>query len=53
MADDAEIPLFTDASPVAIVLDDAPTNVAPDLRVITATDFTSDAAEALEPRRSI
>ena len=53
MADEPEIPLFTDVPPVAIALGDAALNVAPDLRPITAVDFTSDAAEALEPRRSI
>ena len=53
MADEPEIPLFTDVPPVAIALGGTASNVAPDLRVITATDFTGDAAEALELRRSI
>ena len=53
MADEPEIPLFTDVPPVAIALDDAASNAAPDMRLIAAVDFTSDAAEALEPRRSI
>ena len=53
MADEPEIPLFTDAAPVAIALDASASNAAPDVRPIAATDFTSDAAEALEPRRSI
>jgi len=53
MADEAEIPLFTDAPPVTIALGGAASNASPDLRSIAAVDFTSDAAEALEPRRSI
>ncbi len=53
MSDDAEIPLFTDVQPVAIALGDPPTNAVPDMRPIVAVGFTSDAAEALEPRRSI
>lgn len=53
MADDAEIPLFTDAAPVAIALGDSPTNAVPELRPIASTDFTGDSAESLEPRRSI
>ena len=53
MADEPEIPLFTDVPPVAIALGDSPTSAAPELRPIAAVDFTSDAAEALEPRRSI
>jgi len=53
MADDAEIPLFTDSAPVAIALGTTPTNDAPELRPIDAVEFTNDAAESLEPRRSI
>ena len=53
MADEPEIPLFTDVPPVAIALDGAASNASPDVRVIPATDFTSDAAEPLEPRRTI
>jgi hypothetical protein len=53
MADEPEIPLFTDVPPVAIALGDSPTNAVPDLRPIAATDFTGDFAEPLEPRRSI
>ena len=53
MADEAEIPLFTDVPPVAIALGQTSTNAAPELRPIAAVDFTSDAAETLEPRRSI
>jgi hypothetical protein len=53
MADEPEIPLFTDTEPVAIALGESPTNAAPDLCPIAATEFTGDAAEALEPRRSI
>ena len=53
MADESEIPLFTDVPPVAIALGGAASNAAPELRPIAATDFTSDAAESLEPRRSI
>ena len=53
MADEPQIPLFTDAAPVAIALGDAPSNASPDLRPIAAVDFTRDAAEPIEPRRSI
>ena len=53
MSDDAEIPLFTDVLPVAIALGSSPTNDAPEVRLLAAVDFTSDGAEALEPRRSI
>jgi hypothetical protein len=53
LSDDAEIPLFTDVPPVAIALGGAASNASPDLRSIAAVDFTNDAAEALEPRRSI
>lgn len=53
MADEPEIPLFTDAVPVAIALGDSPTNAAPELRPIAAVDFTSDAAEPLAPRLTI
>jgi hypothetical protein len=53
VSDDAEIPLFTDAAPVAIALGGSSTNDAPELRPIAAVDFTNDDAEALEPRRSI
>ena len=53
MADEPEIPLFTDVPPVAIALGDAPTNAAPDVRPIAAVDFTSDSAESLAPRRTI
>ena len=53
MSDEPEIPLFTNAVPVAIALDASASNAAPELRPIAAVDFTSDAAEALEPRRSI
>jgi hypothetical protein len=53
MANNAEIPLFNDAAPVAIALGGAASNAVPELRPIASTDFTGDAAEALEPRRSI
>ena len=53
MSDDAEIPLYTDAEPDAIALGSSSTNDAPEVRPIDAVDFTSDDAEALEPRRSI
>jgi hypothetical protein len=53
MADDAEIPLFTDAAPVAIAMGGSPTNASPEVRLFDAVEFTNDAAEALEPRRSI
>jgi hypothetical protein len=53
MADEAEIPLFTDVPPVAIALGSTPTNDAPELHPIAAVEFTNDDAESLEPRRSI
>jgi hypothetical protein len=53
MADDVEIPLFSDVAPDAIALGSSPTNDAPELHTIDAVDFTSDDAEVLEPRRSI
>ena len=53
MADEPEIPLFTDVPPVAIALGASASNAAPEVRPIAATDFTGDVAEALEPRRSI
>lgn len=53
MADDAEIPFFTDVAPVAIALGSSSTNEAPEVRPIAAVEFTNDDAEPLEPRRSI
>jgi hypothetical protein len=53
VSDEPEIPLFTDVPPVVIALGQTPSNAAPELRPIAAVDFTSDAAEPLEPRRTI